>query len=525
MPALHRNPILFREWRIATRPGKLWGTLIVVFGLLALAFVYLALQDKYGRPAFFAHMASPEIRWPVVFKRFAIAVMSIQMFTAFYVCFGLALDCLVKERQSNTHEFLVSLPISAAAKVVGLCVGVNLLPLLLWALLTPVGLIFGYHGGLDLHNLIWLYGLMLAGMAAVSLMGVAIGSGLGKRRGAWVLVLLLLVLGGPVSAVVSDSGFTAVPVMTVAPFGILAASVSDPAGIAEVFESGAYHFYTLTVPWQVCLLAFYLFLAIVSFFAAVRKLSRPSAPPLPRWATAIAFAAFQALLIGFFADSLSDLWWNNHPDVASLYLAAFFVLILVWGWFSTAGYGVLMQWVERKRNWPGRLFTEAFTDIRTPPFVSGAVLWGITVGAVLCINAIYWQTLPTGMILLGGVIMLGFLLAYQAVCLLGRLVSRRAGGAIGVLFLALVAGIPAAFSSIELLKHFAKATPFGLLYEQDLARSWDAGVRLSVGDPVIQSIVWAAGLLAVFFALCAWRFQTLLRISPLGRKMASPAAG
>ena len=525
MPALHRNPILFREWRIATRPGKLWGTLIVVFGLLLLAFVYITLQEKYSRLGFFQQTARPEIRWPVVFERFAIAVMVVQSLIAFYVCFGLALDCLVKERQSNTHEFLVTLPISAPAKVVGLCVGVNLLPLLLWALLTPVGLIFGVYGGLDLHNLIWLYGLMLAGMAAVSLMGVAIGSGLGKRRGAWLLVLLLLLLGGPVSEVVTDSESIAMPVITVAPFGILAASVSDPAAISDVFESGAYHFYTLTVPWQVCPLAFYLFLAIVSFFAAVRKLSRPSAPPLPRWATAIAFAAFQALLIGFFADSLSSVWVNGHLYVASLYLAAFFVLILVWGWFSAAGYAGLMQWVERKRNWPGRLFTEAFTDIRTPLFVSGAVLWGITVGAVLCINAFYWQTLPAGMILLGGVIMLGFLLAYQAVCLLGCLVSRRAGGPIGVMFLALVAGIPAAFSSIEGLEHFAKATSFGLLYEHDLLKSWYAGVRLSVSDPVIQSILWAAGLLAVFFALCAWRFQALLQISPLGRKMASPAAG
>lgn len=527
MPPLHRNPILYREWRTTTRPGKLWGTLIVVFGLLTLAFIYLALQEKYSQRVFVQVGAALVIDWPAVYARFAIAVLAVQTFIAFYVCFGMALDSLVRERQSNTHEFLVSLPISAAAKVVGLALGVNLLPLLVWVLLTPVGLYFGHGGGFGLENLLWLYGLMAAGMVAVALIGIAISSGFGKRRGAWLFVLMLLLVGGSASGLISHRGFTAVPLMAVTPFSILAASVADPSEVAAVFSGEPYHFYTATVPWQLCPLVFYLFLAAVGFVAATRKLSRPSAPPLPRWVAAIAFAAFQALLIGFFADSLSGLREHDHVEVAGAYMVGFLLLILVWGWFSTAGYAALMQWVERKRNWPGRLVTEAFTDIRTPLFVSAALLWAVTVGGVVCINAIYWWwgTLSAGRIILAGAIMLGFLLAYQAVYLLGCLLSRRAGGPIGVMLLAMVVGIPLGFASLEELEPLVNATPIGLFFEDNVLGRDYAGLAFSMDCPALQSILWAACVLALFFGLCGWRFGALLRISPLGRRRTAQQPG
>ena len=519
MLALRRNPILFREWRIATRPGKLWATLMVVFGLLTLAFVYLVLQERHR-----AGMLMEEpFAWADIFRRFAMIVLSVQIFTAFYICFGFALDCVVKERQSNTHEFLVSLPIATTDKVVGLCLGVNLLPLLLLVLMTPLGVYFGLAGGLEGRKLAWLYGLMAAGFVAVALMGVAGSSGMGKRRGAWLMVLLLLLLGGPTSQIITVSEFTAVPLMAVSPFSILGASVADPDELAWLFQHGGYHFYSAEVPWQLCPLVFYLFLAAVCFVTAVRRLSRPSAPPLPRWVTTIAFAIFHCLLIGFLADALAGLGWGDHIPAAGAYLVSFFVLILLWGWFTTAGYAAQMQWVERKSNWPARLLTEAFTDVRTPLFVSGAVLWAITVGGLLCVNAMYWETISSLRLLLAGAILLLFLLAYQAVYLLGCLASRRGGGPIGALLLALVVGIPLAFASIEPLEPLVNATPVGLFVEGNLMSGSFVDEAVSFGWPAVQSIGWGLGLAVVFFALCAWRFSALLRISPLGRRVGSRA--
>ena len=149
--------------------------------------------------------------------------------------------------------------------------------------------------------------------------------------------------------------------------------------------------------------------------------------------------------------------------------------------------------------------------------MSGAVLWAITVGGLLCVNAMYWETISSLRLLLAGAILLLFLLAYQAVYLLGCLASRRGGGPIGALLLALVVGIPLAFASIEPLEPLVNATPVGLFVEGNLMSG------SFVGWPAVQSIGWGLGLAVVFFALCAWRFSALLRISPLGRRFGSRA--
>ena len=528
MLAPHRNPLIYRERCVAFRPAKLWATLIVVFGMLALAFVYLVLQQTQGRIAYFMPPGEEVINWPKIFEDFSAVVLTVQFFTAFYICLGTTLDSIVKERQSNTHEFFTTLPISAVDKVIGLCVGANLLPLLLLVLLTPLGLVFGVAGKIPLGNLLWLYAMMASGFLAVSLTGVAGSSGMGKRRAAWLMVLLLLVVGGVIIRAIEDEGLRAVPLLTLCPFGLLLASLS---GMLFAFQEGGYHFFGLAVPWQLCPVAFYLFLAGLSFFAAVRRLSRPSAPPLPRWGAVLGFCIFQFLLIGFLADFFIDVRPQAGMAVgppyhvlpaarlSAVYLVSFFVVILIWGIYSTPGYGSLMQWVERRGNWAGRLITEALTNIHTPILVPVVLLWGVTVVAVLGVNYLYWLGgLSVARLLLAGGVLLIFLLAYVSVFLLANLLTRRGGGPIGILLLALAICIPLGFSSIKELEPLASATAPGLFAEKNLlGRDYWLGRKL-VSDEVMQSIVMGSSVLVLFVVLCAWRFEAMLRISPLGRR-------
>ena len=534
MPAPHSNPLIWREWRMASRPGRFWGTLLVVFGLLAIVFANLVLQAS--NPS--RWVGEPGIDWQRIYRTFAAMVLGVQVFIAFYIAMASAMNSVVKEKQAKTHEFLVSLPISPARQVIGLAVGPNLLGLLLLVLLTPVSLIFGLAGGVDAANLLWIYILMAAGFAAVSALGVACSNGLGTTRAAWLVVLFVFVAGQSLIDLVDSSNFRALPLLTASPYAMMLASVNRPDEIAPIFLPGRYHFYNMTVPWQVCPLTFYIFLAAVGFTAARRRFTRPTGQALNRWAVVAAYAVFQVLFIGFMADRFGA---SQGGDVghAAAYLLGFFMLILVWSVFATADYAHLMQWVERRGAWPVRLVTESFTDHRTPPLLPAAVLWVLTVAGALTISALYWWTSPSWgievsldgiiphdwqaaavswTIRLGlvGAICLVFLMAYSAVFLLGCLLARRAGGMVGALFLALAIAVPATFAGLGRVDEAMNLTCFGLLSEGNL-------LSRDVSDPVAMtaeawtSLFGAIGLLVIFGGLCAWRFAEMLRIAPLAR--------
>jgi len=541
MPAWHSNPLIWREWRMASRPGRFWGTLLVVFGLLGIVFANLVLNEHYRT---LGHVR-PGLDWQRVYVVFTAVVLGVQIFIAFYVAMASAMNSVVKEKQSKTHEFLLSLPLGPSRQVIGLAVGPNLLGLLLLVLLTPVSLIFGLAGSVDLTNLLWLYVLMAAGFAAVSALGVAGSNGLGASRAAWLVVLFVLAAGYSLLDFVDSSDFKSLPLLTVSPYALLWASVREPDRIAGIFSPGRYHFYSMTVPWQVCPLTFYVFLAVVGFAAARRRFTRPTGRALNRWAVVAAYAVFQVLFIGFMADRFGA-WSFGDVGHASGYLMGFFILILVWSVFATADYAHLMQWVEKRRAWPGRLLTESFTDHRTPPLLPAAVLWAITVAGALTISALYWWTSPswgiqvspdgiisrdgqfaavswTVRLVLVGAILLAFLMAYVAAFLLGCTLSRRAGGMIGALFLALAIAVPVSFAGLGRMDEAMNLTPFGLLMKGNL-------LSCEVTDAVVMtSAAWtslwgAIALLAVFGGLCAWRFGEMLRIAPLARRRARAEA-
>ena len=502
----NRNPLIYREWCHLTRPGRLAGWLIAVLGLLALGYLFISLQNYSPRTGY---------DYAEVFRQFGIFVIVVKLFLAFYVALGIAIDSVVMEKIRNAYEFLVTLPISCSDKVVGLSLGPTLLPLLIALMLVPVGLFFGAAGGLFVGKLIWVYVIMLAGYAAFVLTGLVLSTGFGRQRG-WGVVLGMFVLGMILMGLVRGSEFPAVPLTTFSPYGILWASVDDSGDNADVFTR-AYHFFSLGVPWQVCPLVFYVFLAGVSFVVAARRLSRPQGRALPRWAVLAIFILLHFLLVGFLADSFL-LVLDGCENVAGAYLMSFFWGILLWGMFALPRYARLMEWVEERRYRFVRLLTGSFTDPRTPAFLPAGLLWVLVVVTVVCIDAIYWGALEIPALLLFSAVWLVFIMAYLTLSSLGCMSARRGGRVVGVVYVVLVIAGPLIFANVEGLEGLTNATPFGLLEHNEILIETGLALDWSIHDPLVQSFLWGLGQLVLYGLLVGWQLRGVLAVSPRGKQ-------
>jgi len=508
MLALHKNPLIYRSWCVSFRPGKFWGLLISVLGVVGLGYLYICMMHYYEHST---------VDYSEVFHTFGIFVLAIQVLVAFYATLVMALNSVVTEKLSNTQEFLITLPIRVTDKVIGLSTGSTLSLLAVFLLLVPVGFLSGLAGGLEAGKLIWFYVIMFAGFIAFALTGVATSSGLDKRQWAWVFVLLpFLMLSLSLIAAVDDTDFAAVPLLALSPYGILAASVSDVSDLSLVFGRGDYHFYSFSVPWQLCPLVFYIFLAGLSFATAARRLSKPSGPPLPRWVFMLGFALFQFLLVGFLADSLNAAS-EKYTIVTWVYFISLFIITLIWSASSTPEYSRLMEWVEKKRHWPVRLLSESFSDIRTPTFIPAAVLWLLATGTIIFIDAVYWHRLSTSKILLLALARLVFIWAYQSLFLLGVQLAPKNGRKLGLIFIAVVIAIPLSFMTIEGLEWLGNATPFGPM-EGDALIDGCLLADSSIPKAIYYSLLWGISEFLVFTLLVAWRFRAMLAVSPLRRQ-------
>lgn len=515
MLPVHKNPLVYREWCIFCRPTRLWGWLIALSALMILGYFYISIEA----------VRQQDMRHVTISRNFALFVLAVQIFAGFYVSLGLTINSIVMERLRNTYELFVTLPISAADKVLGTSVGSTLLPMMVVLLLVPVSLVFGLAGGLAPAKLLWLYLLLSAGLLCFGLTGVAVSALLGKTRLAWVVVLIFFAFSMSFAGVAYGDDFTAVPLMVLSPYSIFAASTGNPSNLAAIFSRGGYHFYGLEVPWQVCPLVFYLFLAGVWFAAARRRLSRPAGRPLARLGLVGACLLFHVLLVGFLADSFRNSAWAGGPgcvEMTAAYFSFFFAITLVWALLSIPAYAGLMEWVQRPR-WPVRLVSESFSDFRTPAFVPAAALWLAAVAAIVCIDALYWKDAPVPILHVRGLLMmmsieLLFIWAYQWLYLLGCLSFRKNGQVLGLVFVAAAMLVPLVFASIEGLEFLINATPFGIIAAE--APLFD-GIRANADswNAAYRSLIWAISLLALSALLGAIQFRRMLGISPRGRRL------
>lgn len=504
MLPLHKNPILYRELRSRLRPSKLLALAIAVLGFLALAFTYIMLMDlnEAGEMAL--------VNWERVWRRFSTAVMVLQVFCGFYVALGSSANSISREKIGRTYDFLTTLPTGAADKAIGLALGTNLYSLVILLGTAPLGLAAGWAGGYPLVQLLWFYALIGAAFLAVSMLGVAMGSGLAGGILGWLIVLLLLMIDLGMIGVVREHRFSATPLLTLAPYATLSALLTPSEDLATIFLHAEHHFYGWAVPWQVCPLSFLGFLWVLSFALASKKLSRPSNPPLHRGGVLVAFVICQVLLLGFLSDALAQ---TEHPGWAA---ATFFVLnflfIVPWAVTAQPTYAGLMAWAGRKRHWPIRLVTDSVTSILSPNVFTGALMWIVVVAAALAMDRIYWDYLPWERILLVGGILLMFLLAYQLLYTAGCVGSRRNGRALGIILVTVCVVVPVIFSTLEGREKLLNATPLALF--ADTHELLDPDTTWLEAPTLWWSLWFAVGELVLFGGLCLVGLAGLARRAP-----------
>ncbi len=515
MGMLLGNPLIYRFSRSLTRPGLRWAAVMALIGILLLGYAY-CYADEY-----FENHDRDRIDYQKVFHGFSAIVMFLEITLASYVTLGLALDTVASERLGNTYEFLVTLPISPARKVLGLWIGSGLWALMGLTVLAPVAVLTGLAGGLNVGRLLWFQAICLSCWGAAGLVGVALSSSLGKAR--WVLwiVLGLLILGlFPVGAPSSRS-FAVVPVLTISPYGLLHASAGEMDDLARIFQPGQYHFYGLAVPWQVCPVVFFVFLSIVAYVVGLRRHERPSGRAAPRLGLVVAYVAFQFLLTGFLSDAFAKVSTaHDWASIAWAYLYLGFFFILIWAMVATPNYAGLMEWVQQ----PGRvLLGRAFGDLKSLSLLPSTLFWIVTVITVLGIDLFFETALKPLSVLSVCAVMLLFLWAYQALFLVGCQSWRKWGKEAGLILVVVVIMVPVAFASISELQRWLCAGPIGMgaVDESILVESprhvWRSGgaVRLSA--------ICAAAQLVVFVVLMAWRLRALRAIAPRTRTSAAGA--
>jgi len=520
MLPLSRNPLIYRQWRIAFRPTKLAGALLVVgcLLLLTLALISLHQTDAMAR----------SINWAQTWRVFATVVLGLQVVLAYYAALAAGMDSVATEKLRKTQEFLVTLPIGPADKAVGLAIGHNLHPLLLILLLTPLAILAGSSGGMDLGQLVWLQALVYAGFAACSLAGVAMSAGMGGGPVGWVVVLLL---GGAGLSVMEAAGEERImPLLTICPFAAVRAAYLTAVGpwgdcapdVADVFRQGGCHFFSTEVPWQVAPLAFLIFFAALAYLVARRKLSRPSGPPLHRGLVVVAFIVFQVLLVGFLADALGH-EADNADDIVATSLSVYFVFVLLWALLSQPDYAALMEWVQARGFRPGQLLGQAFGNRRCPNLVPMAALWVIAAGTMVATNRLYWDTLDDARVLITCGTLLAFLLLYQLVLLLMSVSVRRNGRILGLLLVVACVAIPVAFSTIPEMEGLVRLTPMGLF-----ENFGDHVIREPFGEDywrriIIGSVAACLGA-AVVAGLCIAQLRALRRMTPQANRPTPDAA-
>jgi hypothetical protein len=525
--------LIYRGFRSDFRAGKLLvlGLVLAVLAVVTWYYLYqmwrIDTQRGHAEPSY------------TVWRNFGYILLGVQYVAGMLYCPARMMDLLPTERSKRTEEFLTTLPLTGRAKVFGLLIGNSALPLVVMAAFCPVvilSLLAGHH---ELPAILWTQVFLVLGWAATSLLALLIGIGMGGFRLAWVGLLVFVIVSiGLGAGVLDDAEFLSPALLVVSPSGLLAALLRAPQELPEVFLSGNYKLFRWPVPWQLAPTAFYLLLAVACFWAAARRFSRPSSPPMQRGMRLIFLAILHVMILGFFAQAFqhveSYIYYSNSEEAMRLapepweireqwlgtvlmYLYGFFIVLFVMGLLDLPSQGSQMEWLGQNRRWAGQLVGRSYADLRIPPLAPLAVEWLIAVAAMLWVDRFYWDGRvgfeAIGLVGLG----LGlFLLGYLALCNIGILLARKWGKGIGLLLVAAVFCVPAIFATLDQTEDLLKVTAIGPAYvildEHEAAEDWMV-VCVAAG-------ILAAGALAVMLGMLA----SLRRKSPAARKAMASAA-
>lgn len=482
MLSLNRNPLIYRAIRIHTRPKTLSSSLVVFVVLFVLTFAFIAL----GAIEHISYQDAEtwKINWMDVFQRFSIFCLAVQVFLAFFITLGVMANSISSEKTRNTYEFFETLPIQPADKVIGLCLGKTLPIMVLTVILGISGVAFGAAVNIPMGNLLWLEAIVIIGYAASCLFGLTVSVGAGRSFSTMLITIISLFLSLVLLDTLSEHDFTSIPVWTLSPFCIFAATITDLTELPNIIASNNYHFFSMRVPWQLCPLVFYLFAAVFFFLGSRRALSRPSMLLTSQRLTMLSSLVLHVLLIGFLADTFrSNINRDDATSAAMIYLSIFFIMTLGWAMLTTPNIANAMQWVHRhKIAWPMRIFTHSLKEKETPPFVPMTGLWLLTVLAVLTINALYLHVLDPLILIVTSLLLLLFMLVYLCAFGAGTLMSRKSGKLIGLLFFLALLLIPTLFALVTIprLEGLLVATPFAVIKEFCIYSSQGSNATLDV---------------------------------------------
>ena len=190
MPPI-KNPLIYREWR-SIGPKRFAVTISLVLVVLGVLLLREIMAESYRSgvhtAAYYrATGTTVGLNWTRIAQNLGILTMGFQLLIACYGAFGRTASSISAEHHQNTYDLFVTLPISPMSKVWGLAVGRNITTISLLVLLTPVGLLCSWYGGVPIDRLLWYYVLLACGMTTAALAGMAITKGLGAR----------VVIGGP----------------------------------------------------------------------------------------------------------------------------------------------------------------------------------------------------------------------------------------------------------------------------------------------------------------------------------------
>jgi hypothetical protein len=506
MLPLHKNALIRRGAWLTFRTGRLAASAIVLGAILGVALLFIVMAQR-------ADLAV--IDWPKVWQAFGFVVAVIQVIAATYAALGMSLGAIGEEKQRKTYEFLVTLPLSPANKTVGMALGSTMSAGAVLAALTPLGFLSSWAGGADVGRLLWFYAVLYGGYLAVSLLGVALSHGVGGGGLGWLLVFIVAGAGIVLGGALHDNNAKVTPLLTLTPFNLMEFSLRSSQDAMMVRLPGPSHFYNWAVPWQSVPLAFEVYLAALSFILARRKLSRPSAPPLPRTTVLWAMVVFQFLLIGFLADYLAEPG-DLRAFIVGLQVA-YFLLVLLWGVMSQPDYAQLMQWCGKT---PRGVFPKLLADIRSaqsPNLLSMAALWAICIAGLLSMLNLYGHSMPVLPGIICSAVLLTYLLTYQLLVVLMAFSVRRGEKILGFLLMAACVVVPSLFSTIPGLSLLGHATPGDLLFS-----AWEVGesrrVFLMLSPDWLldaaKSFGFAGAGILVFGYLCWWRLGIMRRRLP-----------
>ncbi len=428
------NALVYRHWHTAFRARKLIAFLGALAAILITAYT-----------ASYSHFVSECQGWIGLGKAMLQVVSVLELLVCIYGSFALCAESIGGERIRKTLDLLVTLPLRPAQKVHGLLIGCNLYPLLGYVLLTPLLLVFGTIAGVAMSDLLIASGLVLAFMLCYSLVGLAISSAAGGILSVLAAVLLFIVSSGLDGALFHDAIWDVrnglnrqSELSALAP--LLPAS---PASVCEMalqpgFTPPALLFFGQPIPWQVATLIGLAYLSVLSYLVARQKLSRPSLPPLPRGLTLLFFALLEALLIGFF-------WRTDFSGIepTRVWLAAFFMLLLLWSVATQLTYPRLLEWTRRYGARPLQMFTQVFR-LSSPNALLVLLMWFLVADGLWVLRRNSGSREEAVAAILAFVSLLGFLLQANVLFLLGEVFWKRAGKAGGLAMFLVLTVIPLA---------------------------------------------------------------------------------